>query len=46
MIATVLFALAIAAAPAVLVLATLAVIGSAVAGLAEGAPGGLIRPSV
>jgi hypothetical protein len=45
MVATVLFVLAIAAAPAVLVIATLVVLGSAVVGLADGAGQGLVRPN-
>jgi hypothetical protein len=45
MLATVLFVAAIAAAPVVLVILTLIVLGSAVAGLSDAAAHGMVRPN-
>ena len=45
MLATILIALALAAAPTLLILGTLFVLGSAVAAMADGVTGGLVRPN-
>jgi hypothetical protein len=45
MVATILIALAVAAAPTVLILATLFVLGSALAALADASSAGLVRPN-
>ena len=45
MITTLLFAAAIAVLPAVLVLASLAILGAIVAAMADGLPNGLVRPN-
>ncbi|HEY7132830.1 MAG TPA: hypothetical protein VH440_11295 [Candidatus Limnocylindrales bacterium] len=45
MLPTLLFLAAIAAAPVVLVLATLALLGALVATFADGVPNGLVRPN-
>ena len=45
MLSTLILVAAIAAIPVLLVVATLFVLGSAVAGLADGAANGLVRPN-
>ncbi len=45
MLATILIALAVAAAPTVLILATLFVLGSAVVAMADASGAGLVRPN-
>jgi hypothetical protein len=44
-ITTILFGIAIVVVPAILVLASLTVLGVAVAGFADAAPEGLVRPN-